>query len=198
MFKNLPAIRSLFRERALERVPLSSLASFWLLLLLSLAAVNGTSVQAQLTEHQMQAAVLANLAKFVDWPPSTPEEGPLRIGILGHDPFGRDLEKVLEGVKVKGRGFAVQRSQDLADLLDCHVIYFSAAETERVREGASLLKGRPILTAGEDDGFLDGGGIIRFDLKGNKVRFAINLESADQAGLSIHPQVLRLATEVRK
>lgn len=151
-----------------------------------------------LTEHQMQAAVLGNLAKFVEWPKGAEGQGPLTIGILGHDPFGKDLEEVLKEVKVKGRNFAVKRSDKIQDLLECQIIYCSARETEELRQARPQLEGRPILTVGEDRRFLEWGGMVNFHMEEKKVRFAVNLKSAEEAGLSINPQLLRLATEVKK
>lgn len=146
----------------------------------------------------MQAAVLANLAKFVEWPKSETGDGPVVIGVFGYDPFGSDLEQVLKEVRVKGKAVEVKRAQNITDLLGCQIIYFSARETERVRDIRALMQGKPILTVGEDRRFLDSGGMVNFHMQEKKMRFAINLKSAEEAGLSIHPQVLRLATEVKK
>ena len=92
----------------------------------------------------------------------------------------------------------MKRSKDLSDLQDCQIIYFSARENGRLREFRSTAAAKPILTVGEHREFLELGGMVSFHMEERKIRFAIDLESVEQARLTIHPQVLRLAARVRK
>ena len=55
------------------------------------------------------------------------------------------------------------------------------------------LRGPPVLTVADTAGFLDHGGIINFVLEGSKVRFEINQEAAERAGIKISSKLLRLA-----
>jgi hypothetical protein len=57
--------------------------------------------------------------------------------------------------------------------------------------------GRPVLTIGEADGFLEGGGIITMKIVDGKVRFEIHAANAQKAGLRISSQLLSLALAVR-
>ncbi len=58
-------------------------------------------------------------------------------------------------------------------------------------------RSRPILTIGDDDRFLDDGGIIRLRVVEGRVRFDVNAAAAQQAGLRISSQLLQLALSVR-
>jgi hypothetical protein len=49
----------------------------------------------------------------------------------------------------------------------------------------STLHNAPVLTVGETAGFLDAGGIIDFLLDDNKLRFEVNLDTAESADLKI-------------
>jgi hypothetical protein len=51
---------------------------------------------------------------------------------------------------------------------------------------------------GESSDFASRGGIIRFALIGEKVRFEINQASSEKAGLKLSGQLLKLAMIVRK
>jgi len=53
-----------------------------------------------------------------------------------------------------------------------------------------------VLTVGEHEHFLDQGGIMRLFLENNRVRFSVNQQSADRAGLQISSRLLRLARAV--
>jgi hypothetical protein len=179
-----------------ERLPIAG-AWRWLLVLLLAAGFLLPGSQAQPTEHQLKAAVLGNVAKFVEWPAGKNDEA-LTIGILGHDPFGNDLEIVLKSVKVKGRNIAIKRSEDLKELEQCHIVFFSARETNRARELIQKIRTRPILTVGEDARFMEAGGAISLETEQRKIQISVNLSSADEAGLIINPQLLSLAKTVKR
>jgi len=55
------------------------------------------------------------------------------------------------------------------------------------------VKGLPILTVGETPGFAERGGVIRFTLEDNRVRFEVNVDAAHQADLNISSRLLTLA-----
>jgi hypothetical protein len=56
----------------------------------------------------------------------------------------------------------------------------------------------PILTVGETSDFLSDGGMIRFHLEEDKIRFDINLAAAESARLKISSRLLLLATSVSR
>ena len=51
----------------------------------------------------------------------------------------------------------------------------------------------PVLTVGETVQFLRDGGMVRFYVENNKVRFQISQKNAEAAGLKISSQLLMLA-----
>jgi hypothetical protein len=53
-----------------------------------------------------------------------------------------------------------------------------------------------VLTVGETEQFVQDGGIIGFLLAEKKMRFEINLESAEKSGLKISAKLLALAKTV--
>jgi hypothetical protein len=151
------------------------------------------------TEYQVKAAFLYNFAKFVDWPPAAFKDAkePLDICIYGHDPFGAALEDALFGKTVGGRRVALGRATKLQDLAGCHIIFVSSSEREPTADLASRLKGRAVLLVGESEDFVASGGTIQFTIEDNRVRFVINPDAADRAGLKISSKLLALATIVR-
>jgi hypothetical protein len=59
------------------------------------------------------------------------------------------------------------------------------------------LRGRPILTVSDADGFAEAGGMIGLFIEDSRVRFAINLGAAESAHLTISSRLLNLARIVR-
>ena len=179
-------------------------AAIWMLVVLtsSFTLVCATSTFAQSkgpTEYEIKAAFLYNFAKFVEWPPSAfsdPRQS-LVVCVFGRDPFGHALEDALSGKSIGNRPVTLGRARQLADLAGCHVVFVSAAESPRLMEITNGLHGHSVLLVGETEGFASAGGTIQFVLDQNRVRFAINPDAANRAGLKISSRLLALATIVR-
>jgi len=150
-------------------------------------------------EYQVKAACLYNFAKFVDWPPSVfpGPKSPIVFGILGEDPFGKSLETIIRNKTINGRPLTIKRSQRVEDLKDCHVLFISRSEQAGLPQIMTGLKGLNILTVGDTEEFLTDGGIINFKMQDSKVRFEINVASAQHAALKISSELLDLAIAVR-
>ncbi len=78
----------------------------------------------------------------------------------------------------------------------CNIVFLSRSESRRQAAIISGLRGLAILTVGETDNFISDGGMIRFHVDGDRVRFDINANVADSAHLKISSRLLLLATSV--
>jgi hypothetical protein len=146
------------------------------------------------SEYQVKAAFLYNFVKFVDWPATqASQEGPIELCVLGKDPFGGALERVIEGKTVNGRPLAIRRISEITAAQSCHVLFVSASEAGRVSEITKAVHAWSVLTVSEIDRFSDRGGIITFLMEGQRVRFRINSKTASSAGLKISSKLLQLA-----
>lgn len=150
------------------------------------------------SEYLIKAGFIYNFAKFVEWPSAAfaQADSPIVIGILGTDPFGSLMDRIVEDKKIGPRGFVVKRlkwGKDLRDLKECKILFISPSEKTHIDEILQMVKGLPILTVGETPGFAERGGIIRFTLEDNRVRFEVNVEAAHQSELNISSRLLTLA-----
>ena len=150
-------------------------------------------------EYEVKAVFLYNFAKFVEWPPNFPSEGndPFVIGILGQDPFGAAVEQALLRKTINGRPLAIKRVKHAQDTRGCQILFISASESKRLKAHLAQLKGDPVLTVGDTENFAQEGGVIAFTLEDNRVRFEINVDAAQRAGLRISSRLLSLAKIVR-
>src|SRR6267378_1369886 len=143
-----------------------------LLITIALAILPGLGVEAHAqdssvsSEYLIKAGFIYNFANLVQWPSNAfaQPNSPIVIGILGEDPFGTILDRVLEGKKVNGRVFLVKRLKSVTDLKECHIVFVSSSEMAHLAEAIHLVKGMPILTIGEIPGFARRGGIINLVL----------------------------------
>jgi hypothetical protein len=166
------------------------------LLLALLLVVPGAAPAQTAPEYDVKAAFLYNFAKFVDWPPAAfPDPDSLKICVLGDDPFGGSLQAVA-GEQVASHKLNVLRMDSIAKTAGCQILFISRSEQSRLRQILAAVKGSPVLTVGDTEKFVDDGVIINFTLEGSKVRFEINTEAADRAGLRISSKLLQLAKRV--
>jgi hypothetical protein len=152
-----------------------------------------------LTEYQVKAAFLFNFVKFVEWPAASFRcaDEPLVIGMVGEDPFGDDLDRILRNKSINDRPLKLKRFQSGQDPTGCHLVFISRSEKARLPEIMRALKGSNVLLVSELEGFLELGGMIRFYLDSSKVRFEINPRSAESAGLKMSSKLLGVAKVVR-
>jgi hypothetical protein len=155
------------------------------------------------SEYLIKAGFIYNFAKLVEWPATAfPQpDSPIVIGILGNDPFGATLDRIVADKKISGRVISVKRvkwSKDFKELKDCNILFISSSEKEHVDSVVEAMKGLPILTIGDAPGFAKRGGIINFTLEDNKVRFEVNVEAAKHADLTISSRLLTLAKIVQQ
>ena len=170
-----------------------------LCLCLALGASAQTADSSASSEYLIKAGFIYNFAQLVQWPSTsfTQPDSPIVIGILGADPFGSVIDRVIENKKLDGHSVVVKRfkwsKEPLKDLKDCNILFVSSSEKEHLDDLIHIVKSLPILTIGEIPGFATRGGIINLTLEGNRVRFEVNIEAAKQANLNISSRLLALA-----
>jgi hypothetical protein len=148
-------------------------------------------------EYRLKAAFMYQFPQFVEWPSAALQESRnVQFCVVEPNPFGSELQHLIQGESLNGRPLAVKEIFGADELAGCHVLFVST----RSGDASGVLKstaGRPVLTIGEADGFLDGGGIIAMKIVDGKVRFEIHAANAQKAGLRISSQLLSLASAVR-
>ena len=150
-------------------------------------------------EYELKAAFLYKFAGFVEWPAeSFPEtDTPIRIGILGDDPFKTALDDMVRTKTVRERRLEVLRSGGAEELKQCHIVFVTASKAGEIGTLSDMFNKAHILTVGDTKGFAEGGGTINLVKEQDKIRFEINTESAQSAGLKISSQLLGLARIVK-
>lgn len=169
-----------------------SILLFLLFVLLTSASSNEVKAQAA-NEYQVKAAFILNFAKFVDWPSDAfGDGGVLVVGIVGDDPFGGALDQ-LNGNTANGRRLRIRRFRRGDDLRGCQILFISNSEGRQLGKIIDSIRGASVLTIGEMQHFNQSGGMIRFVIHNNKVRFEINAAAAGQARLRISSKLLALS-----
>jgi hypothetical protein len=140
-----------------------------------------------------------NFVKFTDWRETSfaSPEAPFAICVFGKDPFGSALDDVPLNKTVAARPVVVKRLRDKAEARHGQMVSICSGEYEYLRGILESLREASALVVGESDGFARWGGTIEFTLEQNHVRFTINTDAAEPAGLKFSPKLLSLAKIVR-
>jgi len=150
------------------------------------------AVRAQ-SEDALKAAFLYNFAKFTEWPASAFSDASARlvIGFIGADALADTFEKNVAGKNANGREFLVKKIADAGAAASCHIVFAGSG-------GAIVpaLKGKPVLTVGENEEFAKSGGGIGFVTEGAKVSFVLNAGSVAVTGLKLDPKLHKVARSV--
>jgi hypothetical protein len=175
------------------------LVTLGLMLALAAPMLSGVAaVDTRLDEYQVKAAVLYNIAKFVDWPPdafSSPT-APLVMCVLGVDPFGPALDETLKGHLVGKRAVIARRIAEVTT--GCHLLFIAASERRRTATILDRMGRTSVLTVGEAEGFAEQGGMIGLVTEGDRVKFEINVEAVDRVKLKLSARLMALSSSTRR
>ncbi len=148
-----------------------------------------------ITEADLKAALFFKIAKFTRWPASAFKlpTSDLNLCVLGEDELS-DSMKTLEDQLVHGRRLRVRSIGEPVDVLDdCQAVYVATNSQEQLEAVIGTVSKHPVLTVGDKENFRALGGILAFVLDENRMRFRINLSSAERSGLEFNAQLLQLA-----
>lgn len=157
----------------------------------------GVPAQAQaqvVSEAAVKAGFVYNFIKFTQWPGQR-EGTPIRLCAVSAQPLDGQLS-FLQGRSVGSRVIDVRLAVPLSDWRQCDVLFLGEDGAERLPLLQPRLANAPVLTLGDLPGFVEAGGMIGLRVEANRVRFDVNLGSAQLSGLVLNSQMLKLAGKV--
>lgn len=155
-----------------------------------------TAQSAPLPEYQAKARYIGVLAEFVTWPGGPEAEHSLVLGVIGRSPFEANLEEEFARRHVKGRQVRVEYFRNVNGIRNCQILFICESESDRIAEILAALRGSPVLTVGDSQGFAQRGVMVNILLEQRRVNLDINLTTLRQTGLEISSHVLKLAKNV--
>lgn len=147
-------------------------------------------------ESSLKAAYLYQFLRFVEWP-AADASSTLRVCVLGKETFASALDRAMEGRRVGGRRVELVRlGEDLGAAALCSLVFVPAGEERRLPDLRRAVGGHPLLLVGDDPDFALKGGTIGFFREKDRVRFEVNVATAESAGLRISSRMLDVARVV--
>jgi hypothetical protein len=147
-------------------------------------------------EYAVKGVYLYKLLAFVDWPASVfpAPNSPIVICILGRDPFGAALDKMVVDQRIGAHPVSIRRNVTAGDV-SCQVAFVDFADPQAESDALRGFGGKPVLTV--TDSNAPAPGVIGFVLEKNHVRFDIDDDTATKDGLAISSKLLDLARNVK-
>lgn len=146
--------------------------------------------------HELKAAFLANFVKFAQWPEGAVPPGGVFTFCVAND---KGVQKALEATLKSHPGptLAVRSVSLDAPLPSCQLLYVSGLRIDEARPLIESLRGTPVFTTSDIDGFAEAGGVAQLRLENGKMRFAINPAAAQRVRLGLSAKLLSLASLVK-
>lgn len=146
------------------------------------------------TEAELRAAVIYNIARFVQWPPAPAANTNFDICTVGNNAVA-DALAVLNGKPLNDLPAVIRQIRRDRDLAGCRVLYIAPEDTVRLAAIIEILDdGREAtLTISDAPSFLALGGMVQLVVVEDRQRFRINQDLAEKAKLSINAKLLQLA-----
>lgn len=171
----------------------------WLVCLLLLPLPGRSAGNRSPSEYEVKAAMLVNFAKFVEWQQEdfASRDAPLVIGVIGLDPFGNTIDRLVERQTQGTHPFTIRRLADTNGITECQVVFITKSAEQNTGKLLGALQEKPVLTVSESEDFTRLGGHIRLYLEGNQIRFEVNVAALERSRIKMHSQVLKLAKITR-
>ncbi len=163
-------------------------------LLLALSAP-ASAAPAETSLPSVKAAFAFNFIKLTAWPDTrfASAGAPLQVCVIRGDLMEETLRSSLAGKLAGTRTVAVQTVVPDDAFSSCHALYLGTLLAPRYTTLMSRAVARGVLIIDEGPNFSWPDGMIRLFTEQSRMRFELNLEALERAGLKVDPRLIRLA-----
>jgi hypothetical protein len=143
---------------------------------------------------------LLNFTQFITWPEQAfnSEVALFNICILGKNPFGSNLSKLLINEMVNNHPIVLNEFDEIEQVDKCHILYVTDSKEKDLDKLFTFVQGKPILTVSDIKKFAQKGGMVGFFKQKRKIRFYIAPQSMRDVGLVPNSNLLRVAKIVER
>jgi len=156
--------------------------------------ITTVSYSDDVNESELKGVLLLKLPLFIEWPIDAfkNEKNLFSIGVFGNSEITKAL-KSFEGDTIKGKKIIIRSFNKISDIKQCHIVYICPTDIETIKKILKNYKGKPILFVGNQENFAKIGGIINFYKQEDRIKFEINVDNSNFAGLKISSKLLKLS-----
>lgn len=166
---------------------------FCVLILLTTSAIFGQ----ESSEYRLKAAFVERFTRFITWPANSQLKDPVIIGIMGKGEIFIEMKAFFETVKIHNRRVEVRNVIPTSTLTDFDIIFIGSNQQLSIADLKKKISNRPILTIGDSQSMATEGTMFSFNVIGGKLKFIVNSEELQSAGLKVSSILLNSAIIVR-
>lgn len=158
------------------------------LLVISIFFIPNNLYQVEVDENDLLIAYIERFTRFINndkFPEFDNEKLPFNVYIFGKNRFGDKLEQAYKKQKIKNRSVQIFYTDNIESIKNANIIYLNSNTTEDIQKIIEHCNNHGILTISYEKGFGEKGIHINLFKKDNRLRFEINLKSAQNAGFKI-------------
>jgi hypothetical protein len=146
-------------------------------------------------EDELRSATVLAFIRHSEWRQAA--SGPIRIAVVGRAGMVQTLRRTLEGKTANNRAIRVVDGKLPGDPRECQILYVAGENSGEIRETVAAWQGHA-LTIGESGRFLEYGGAVQLLIVDGHMRFEVNLDAVERAGVAISSTLLRYGQVARQ
>ena len=162
---------------------------FLLAFLSSLAAHAQTAV----TEPEIKAGFIYNLALNTDWPEN--QRANFNICLLGDEEVGLAMRRY-DARRINDQRVVIARLTSMTPIRQCQVLFIGASEIINLPKMLKILEDLPVLTVTDAPNIKSVSMLLA--LENNRMVFDLNLEQCQRVSLKPQAKLLRMARNLKK
>jgi hypothetical protein len=142
--------------------------------------------------NRFKAVFLYHFIDYVQWPPDR-AAGAFKLGILGTSPVEFALREISQKKNAGGRPLQIEVFSSAKEVIPCHLLFVTPKFSSQMGDLGRRLGKQGMLVVADAPGMAAQGASINFVLKKGKLKFEVNRESLEWAGIKASAQLLKLA-----
>lgn len=173
----------------------------WIALLLGVG-VGSSAVAADLTAdaETLRGVFLRQFTQYVDWPAGhrvLAPEFPFELCVAENSKFAEFLSALYSKQTIKGKAVRVHALAADSALAQCDLLFVADMPTPTRDLLLKRAANQPLLIVSASTGYAEAGSHINLYEEQERLRFEVNLEAAQHAGLTVSSRLLQIARIVR-
>jgi hypothetical protein len=169
-------------------------------LLLILFCVLHHSVEAQISESEIEAAYIERFTRFVEWSDDAPNNTTKTvfvITVLGENTFGSSLDNLFKELKIKNLPVSLKYTHHYNEVVGSDIVIICHSERKRLQKILEFINSKPILIISDSEGFAEEGTHINMYVDNSNIRYEINQDEIKKTGLKVSSLLLSSAKIVK-
>ncbi len=169
---------------------------FFALLLFAAVAFSNSNTATAKSEEAIQAALILQFAKFVEWPRGEFQSAnsPVVVGVMGDERLREILTFMAIDKKVGKRGLKIVDANTSSSWSSVQVLFIDESKSANIPKVLTSVNRKSVLTVSEAEGFSEQGGMVYFERVSKKIHLTINTAATSAARLNLDSKLLKIAT----